>query len=76
MMDILAFLELVQEKYPSDPPRPMQYFDNAAKQRLGQAFMNSIRETPYYDQLTGSLYDPFYKDETVDIMNAIEFIFR
>lgn len=41
-------------------------------QRAGQAFMNVLRDVDNeeYRRLTGSIYDPFYKDDKIP--NAID----
>lgn len=76
-LDVLEFLQLVQEEYPTEPDRRIIYKKHCDEGlRFGQAFMNSLRETPYYEQLTGSLVDPFYKNNYSSIMDAIEFLFK
>lgn len=44
--------------------------------RIGQAFMNALRGSEYYDKLTGSRYDVFYKDKASQVIEAIDFLCR
>lgn len=42
--------------------------------RLGQVFMNALRGSKYYDQLSGSQYDTFYKHGTKTVHDAIDWL--
>ena len=42
-------------------------------QRIGQAFMNSLTADEY-NKLTGSLNDPFYRDDWDSIQRAIDYL--
>lgn len=76
-LDILEFLELVQNEHPTDPDRRIKYKAQCdAGLRFGQAFMNALRDTPYYDQLTGTDMDPYYKTTYNSVFDAIEYLFR
>lgn len=71
----IEFLKLVQEEYPG-AVRTHTYCDQInSKLRVGQAFMNALRGTPYYDELRGSMYDPFYSSHEVDVHRAIDYLF-
>lgn len=73
-MDVLEFLALVEEEYPGCP-RCHYYKDQCDNGlRLGQAFMNALRGTPYYDQLTDSRFDPFYSHSPRAIERAMDFL--
>lgn len=83
-MDVFAFLDMVEREYPgADSPearkaRQTIYFDQikSGQFRIGQAFMNALRGTPYYERLKGTSFDPFYRDEIYFVTEAIEFLFR
>lgn len=82
-MSTIDFLKLVEEECPlaedSLWDRRIDYFRDQIEKlgwaRQGQAFMNALRGTPYYDQLTGSMYDPFYNMRPNAIEKAINFVF-
>lgn len=71
--DTLEFLALVEEEC-GGMRRHMFQDQCAANFRLGQAFVNALRGTKYYDQLSGSLYDPFYKDDQEALSKALDFL--
>jgi hypothetical protein len=74
-LDVVEFLTLVEEEYP-DQAR-VEYYKRACDartQRFGQAFMNALRGTPYYMELTGTIYDPFYKHSYEANMAAINWL--
>lgn len=41
--------------------------------RIGQAFMQVIEKSDY-DRLTGTPVDPFHRDSTREVLNALEFL--
>lgn len=43
------------------------------KYRTGQAFMNAL-PAKYYNQLNGSIKDPFNKDTNAAVIEAIEYL--
>jgi hypothetical protein len=42
-------------------------------QRIGQAWMNSLTSDDYR-KLTGTLYDPFYRDDWQSLILALQFL--
>lgn len=42
-------------------------------QRMGQAFMNALPEEQY-ELLTGTLIDPFYKDDIKSVLTALDYL--
>lgn len=75
MNQILMFLELVEQEYPG-PKRRHNFQDalDSTDMRIGQAFMNVLRGTEYYEKLSGSPVDPFYGRSAGDVLRAIEFL--
>jgi len=51
----------------------IEYYDGGRNQRVGQAYMNSLREVNHslYNEITGTDDDPFYNDN-----NVVKFIRR
>lgn len=77
--NIIAFLDLVDEEYPISNKRRELFCATAfasliSKYRIGQVFMNVIRDTPYYKLLTGTPFDVFYSDSVSDVERAINYL--
>ncbi len=53
--------------------RRMFWVRYSAPQRLGQAFMNSLSPRDYH-VLSGSLFDPFYRDDKDSVIRALEYL--
>lgn len=67
------FIKLVQEE--CGGMRLHLYHDQLTSGlRVGQAFMNALRGTSYYEQLTGTRLDPFYSENFQDVHKAIDFL--
>jgi len=71
--DLVAFMELCLPAMSSDDFTSL-YFDRKAQGwRLGQTFMNLL-PTEYYMILTGSLYDPFYKNDVESVCKSLDWL--
>ena len=71
---IIEFLQLVEQEYGG--MRVHVYKDQTESYdfRRGQAFMNALRGTPYYDALVGTRKDPFFMDNLGAVYDAIDWL--
>ena len=62
--DVVSILEWA---YGRDARRIFAQFHNVQKQRVGQAFMNTLRQFDYdgYCRILGKVGDPFYNDKKI-----------
>ena len=79
---IIEFLEMVEAEIPHEETSGISNFSRRAYYttqvklgtRPGQAFMNALRGTPYYDQLVGGIHDPFYDFGFAWVQQALDFL--
>lgn len=71
---ILLFLKLVQDEFGGQRTHMYKDACDSGEILFGQAFMNALRGTPYYDELSGSLHDTFYTNDVYKIESAIDFL--
>jgi len=79
---ILEFLWLVEDEIPHEKTSGVSNFARTSYYkaqcdlgvRPGRAFINAIRDTPYYDRLVGTPYDPIYSFGYGDVLRAIDYL--
>lgn len=69
---VTEFLALIEQECNTHLVK--DYIDRIPTERVGQAFMNVLRGTPYYDLLTGTIHDPFHHDSIKKVHAAIDFL--
>lgn len=71
---ITDFLRLVEQEHGGMRVHRFQDDVESGDQRTGQAFMNALRNTPYFDQLHASDLNPFYLHYESATIRAVDFL--
>jgi hypothetical protein len=72
---VIEFLQLVEQECGGMRRHMFNDAMDGGQQRFGQAFMNALRGSPYYDLLSGTPYDCFYAADDM-VYEAIDWLTR